>query len=153
MKTNRPIATKAPSLTRVTATPKPTAKTGSSSSARGYEAEYGTVEVFTTSGKVNMRSGPGKGNKVVTQVEKRGTSLGQLLDAKADSKGVVWFKAKYKGKTGWITSDYAYAVAGTPQVKEVRDTHRSSRPGLMKLFTISLTRLRGCRKSVFSSRS
>ena len=61
-----------------------------------------------------MRSGPGKGNKVVTQVEKRGTSLGQLLDAKADNKDVVWFKAKYKGKTGWVTSDYADAVAGTP---------------------------------------
>ena len=70
--------------------------------------------MFTTSGKVNMRSGPGKGNKVVTQVEKRGTRLGQLLDAKADNKDVVWFKAKYKGKTGWITSDYADAVAGAP---------------------------------------
>lgn len=61
-----------------------------------------------------MRSGPGKGNKIVTQVEKRGTSLGQLLDAKADNKDVVWFKAKYKGKTGWITSDYADAVVGAP---------------------------------------
>ena len=42
---------------------------------------------------------------------------------------------------------------GTPQVKLVRETHRSSRPGLMKLLTISLTRLRGSRKSVFSSKS
>ena len=33
-----------------------------------------------------------------------------------------------------------------PQVKEVRETHRSSRPGLMKLFTISWTRERGWRK-------
>ena len=35
----------------------------------------------------------------------------------------------------------------------VKDLSRlSSRPGLMKLLTISLTRLRGCRKSVSSSR-
>ena len=72
------------------------------------------MEVFTTSGKVNMRSGPSKDNKRVTQVERRGTNLGELLDAQADKKGVVWFKVKYKGKTGWITSDYATAVAGAP---------------------------------------
>ena len=41
---------------------------------------------------------------------------------------------------------------GMPQEKLVRLTHRSSRPGLMKLLTISLTRERGCRKSVSSSR-
>ena len=44
---------------------------------------------------------------------------------------------------------------GTPQVKEVRDTHRSCKPPSqsMKLFTISWTRLFGSRKPVFSSRS
>ena len=31
------------------------------------------------------------------------------------------------------------------QVKLVLDTHRSSRPGFMKLFTISFTRLLGCK--------
>ena len=40
-----------------------------------------------------------------------------------------------------------------PQEKLVRETHRSSRPGSRKFFTISWTRLRGWRKSVFSSRS
>jgi len=91
------------------ATPKPSS---SSKSTARLEAEYGTVEVFTTSGKVNMRSGPSKDNKRVTQVDKRNTNLGELLDAEADKKGVVWFKVKYKNKTGWLTSDYAKAVVG-----------------------------------------
>jgi len=84
----------------------------SSKSTAKLEAEYGTVEVFTTSGKVNLRSGPSKDNKRVTQVDKRNTNLGELLDAEADKKGVVWFKVKYKGKNGWITSDYAKAIVG-----------------------------------------
>lgn len=68
--------------------------------------------MFTTSAKVNLRSGPSKDKGRVTQVEKRNTCLGELLDAQADSKGVVWFKVKYKNKTGWITSDYSKAVVG-----------------------------------------
>ena len=44
------------------------------------------------------------------------------------------------------------ACAHVRAVKLVRDTHRSSRPGFMKLLTISLTRERGSRKSVSSSR-
>lgn len=96
-----------------TATPKPTRKPSSSSkSTAKLEADYGTVEVFTTSAKVNLRSGPSKDKGRVTQVEKRNTCLGELLDAQADSKGVVWFKVKYKNKTGWITSDYAKAIVG-----------------------------------------
>ena len=98
-----------------TATPKPTKKPSSSSeSTAKLEAEYGTVEVFTTSGKVNLRKGPSKDKSRVTQVEKRNTNLGELLDAQADKKGVVWFQIKHKKKTGWITSDYAKAVVGEP---------------------------------------
>ena len=96
-----------------TATPQPPKKPSSGSNATAnLEAEYGMVEVFTTSGKVNLRSGPSRDNKRVTQVDKRNTCLGELLDAEADNKGVVWFKVKYKNKTGWITSDYAKAVVG-----------------------------------------
>ena len=40
-----------------------------------------------------------------------------------------------------------------PQLKLVRDTHRSSRPGLMKLFIISFTRDGGVRKVPDSSSS
>ena len=98
-----------------TATPKPTKKPSSSGKSNAkLEAEYGTVEVFTTSGKVNMRSGPSKDKGRVMQVDKRNTNLGELLDAEADNKGVVWFKVKYKGKNGWLTSDYAKAVVGEP---------------------------------------
>jgi len=87
-------------------------KGAASKPAAKMEAKEGSVEVFTTAGKVNLRSGPGKDNKRVTQVDKRNTNLGELLDAKADKKGVVWFQIKHKKKTGWITSDYAKAVVG-----------------------------------------
>ena len=42
---------------------------------------------------------------------------------------------------------------GMPQVKLVRETQRSSRPGSMKFFIISFTRLAGSRKVPVSSSS
>ena len=104
--TPRPTATARP-----TATPRVTA---ANRNASALQAEAGVVEVFSTSGKVNMRSGPGKNNDRIQQVAKRNTNLGELLDAKADKTGVVWFKVKYKGKTSWITSEHAKAVVGQP---------------------------------------
>ena len=61
-----------------------------------------------------MRSGPSMGTKRVQQIEKRNTNLGELLDAQADDKGAVWFNVKYKSKKGWVTSEFAVAVAGKP---------------------------------------
>ncbi|MBE5776757.1 MAG: hypothetical protein E7326_04565 [Clostridiales bacterium] len=88
-------------------TKKPTAKVSSS-----FEAEEGTVQVFTTAGKVNLRSGPGKDHKYVDQVPKKNTCLGQLLDAQLDKHNVVWFQVEYDGRQCWITSQYAVAVPG-----------------------------------------
>lgn len=107
-KGTKPAATPKP-----TSTPKPTAQpsSGSKNSSK-FEAADGVVEVFTTSGKVNTRSGPGKDNKRVQQIAKRNTCLGELLDAQVDTKGVVWFKVEYKNKTCWVTSDYAKAIVG-----------------------------------------
>lgn len=108
--------------TKPTATPKPeetkkpvseTNKTSNSKkNSANMEAADGVVEVFTTAGSVNMRSGPGRSNKRVQQVAKRYTCLGELLDAQVDSKGTVWFQVEYKNKTCWVTSDYAKAVVG-----------------------------------------
>ena len=77
-------------------------------------------------------------------------------DAMARYKRLQGYNVKFLTGTdehGQKIEDKAKEAGVTPQVKLVRDTHRSSRPGLMKLLTISLTRLRGSRKSVFSSRS
>ena len=78
----------------------------------GYDAKPGMVEVFTTVGKVNLRSGPGRKNNITNNVPKRGTSLGELLDSEVDSSGNVWYKIRYKNRSGWITSDCAQAVPG-----------------------------------------
>jgi len=98
-----------------TATPKPTQKPSSSDKSNGQlAAEEGTILVYTTSGKVNTRSGPSKDNKRVQQIAKRNTCLGELLDAQADNKGVVWFKVEYKKKVCWVTSEFAKVVIGEP---------------------------------------
>ena len=102
--------------TKATATPKK--KTSSSSKkttsyeSYDYTAQDGMIEVYTTAGKVNLRTGPGKKNGTAGQVPKKNTSLGSMIEAEVDNTGNVWYKVRYKNKSGWITSDYARAVIG-----------------------------------------
>ena len=115
---------------KVTATPKPADKTEikatatpkektSSSSKKttsyesyDYTAQDGMIEVYTTAGKVNLRTGPGRKNGTAAQVAKKNTNLGAMIEAQVDSTGTVWFKVHYKNRNVWITSDYARAVIG-----------------------------------------
>jgi len=54
----------------------------------------------------------GSGKKLVNTVAKKNTCLGILLNAKADSKGTVWFQVRYKNKLCWVTSEFARAEIG-----------------------------------------
>ena len=86
-----------------TATPKPTKKPASSSKSYAkLEAEYGTIEVFTTSGKVNMRSGPGTQYGYVTGV--REGQWYEILDSRTGNTGKVWYYICVDGDYGWISS-------------------------------------------------
>ena len=80
----------------------------------------GDIAVYTRTGKVNLRSGPAKGNKLVEQVEKKGTYVGQLREAAADQNGDVWFKVKYGGKICWIMARYAVTEVETKDYSKER---------------------------------
>ena len=109
---------KAEGKTEAKATATPKKKTSSSSKkttsyeSYDYTAQDGMIEVYTTAGKVNLRTGPGKKNGISNQVPKKNTSLGSMIEAEVDSTGNVWYRVRYKNKSGWITSDYARAVIG-----------------------------------------
>jgi hypothetical protein len=78
------------------------------------------VQVFTTAGKVNLRSGPAKDNGRVAVTGKKNSNLGDLLDAQVDKNGTVWFQVEYKNKECWIMADFAQVVVGEIDFDETR---------------------------------
>ena len=80
-----------------------------------------------TTGKVYLRTGPGKGYKALCTVVK-GAKLTYLDDYYTDYRGVTWYNVSYKNKEGWVSSAYAelhgeevstwlYAVGGKCYVR------------------------------------
>ena len=61
--------------------------------------------VVTTTGSINLRKGPGLDYKSIRTIGE-GVSLNYDKTAK-DDRGVVWYRVKVKGKTGWVSSKYA----------------------------------------------
>ena len=57
-------------------------------------------------GSVNLRKGPGLGYGKVAAV-KKGTTLDYLGEISTDSRGVDWYKVRYRGKNVWISSRYS----------------------------------------------
>lgn len=112
--TNTPKPEKTSGVSKIPAKDKDKASGSKKSSGSNYhyDAADGEIEIYTTSGKVNLRSGPGKKNGLANQVPKKNTCLGNLIEAQVDSTGTVWYKVRYKNKNSWITSDYADVVIG-----------------------------------------
>lgn len=54
-------------------------------------------------GDCNLRTGPGLGYSVRTSVP-AGKKLTYLGSRKKDGRDVTWYKVKYNGKTGWVSS-------------------------------------------------
>lgn len=61
--------------------------------------------VKASSGSVTLRSKPNKNSSALGTISK-GTTVTFLNKASTDSRGVVWFKVKHNGKTGWVSSKY-----------------------------------------------
>lgn len=61
--------------------------------------------VKASSGSVVLRSKPNKDSSALDSISK-GTTVTFLNKASTDSRGVVWFKVKYNGQTGWVSSKY-----------------------------------------------
>ena len=68
----------------------------------------GTVR---TTGSVNLRKGPGLDYKTIRSISS-GVKLNYDKTSK-DDRGVVWYRVKYKGKTGWVSSKYAKEGSGS----------------------------------------
>ena len=60
----------------------------------------------TTTGDVNLRTGPGLGYGKVATVRK-GSTLKYLGKTSTDSRGVKWYKVSYNGDAVWISSKFA----------------------------------------------
>lgn len=60
---------------------------------------------ITTTGNVNLRKGAGLSYTSITSIP-TGVVLSYDKTSK-DSRGVTWYRVKYKGKTGWVSSKYA----------------------------------------------
>ena len=76
-------------------------------SAKAGKEEPTPVKSGTITWKANMRSKPCLSGKVVATVPK-GAKIKMLGVKQADSRGVYWYKASYRGKTGWISNASTY---------------------------------------------
>lgn len=81
----------------------PSASSGSSSS--GPEVGMSGSYVKASTGSVTLRSKPNLNGTALGTISK-GKTATFLNKASTDSRGVVWFKVKYNGKTGWVSSKY-----------------------------------------------
>jgi uncharacterized protein YgiM (DUF1202 family) len=57
-----------------------------------------------TGGRLTVRIAPGQGNRRITQIP-AGQDI-RVLDSIQGNDGFQWYKVSYKGKKGWVRSDY-----------------------------------------------
>jgi uncharacterized protein YgiM (DUF1202 family) len=78
-------------------------------------AEVGFVigdSVFINSNNVNIRSGPGTGNPVITQLDYG--ALGEVIGGPTSANGYVWYQIQYgTSSTGWVAGLYL-SLSSTP---------------------------------------
>ena len=79
----------------------------SGNKGKGGDDDGGDVKgtVTATGGDTNIRSSNNKDSKILG-VLKKGKSVSYLGEAKKDSRGVKWYKVKYKDQVGWVSSKY-----------------------------------------------
>lgn len=67
----------------------------------GYEARVCTNDV---GGSLSLRSRPGQGSRVLTQIP-AGNGI-RVLESRQGSDGFTWMKVSYGRRVGWVRSDY-----------------------------------------------
>lgn len=75
----------------------------SSSSSSSSSSYYGYVKA--TSHKVNLRDYPSLSGKDIGTMDK-GETATYLGEQSVDYRGVIWYKVRFAGKTGWISDRY-----------------------------------------------
>ena len=81
------------------------APSGGDDSSDDSGSSTGTKVVAT--GELTIRKSPDKTSGVVGYMAK-GKKGDYLGESKADNRGVVWYKIRYNGMTGWVSSRYSY---------------------------------------------
>lgn len=73
------------------------------------EVSGGKKYVTGYSGDTNVRTGPGRSYRSIGVLHKEEdcTYLGKTA---RDERGVIWYKVKYGGHTGWVSSKYTKRV-------------------------------------------
>ena len=66
----------------------------------------GDTEKVKATGNANVRTGPGLEYGIIGSISK-GDTLKYLGTAKKDDRGVRWYKVKFSGQSGWISSKYS----------------------------------------------
>lgn len=72
----------------------------------GSTSSGGDSDKVVTTGSVWMRKGAGLGYAKIAVVPE-GTTVSYLGESSTDSRGVKWFKVKYDGNTGWVSSKFS----------------------------------------------
>jgi uncharacterized protein YraI len=72
----------------------------------GGSSSGGDSDEVITTGNAWLRKGAGLGYAKISVVPE-GTTVSYLGQSSTDSRGVKWFKVKYDGDTGWISSKFS----------------------------------------------
>ena len=83
-------------------------------------------------GNCHLRKGPGLGYSIKRTVPS-GAKVTYLGSSKKDGRGVRWYKIKYSGSTGWVSSRYAKlssSSSGSGRVRTTGSVHIRTSPKL-----------------------
>ena len=74
------------------------------------EVSGGKKYITGYSGNTHVRTGPGRSYSSIGILHKEEdcTYLGKTA---RDERGVIWYKVKYGGRTGWVSSKYTKRVS------------------------------------------
>lgn len=84
----------------------------------------GAGDAVTTTGSVYMREGPGLGYDTIRAIDE-GMTLTYDKSQK-DSRGVTWYRVRYNGDRGWISSKYTRKGSGGSSSADSRVTTTGS---------------------------
>lgn len=74
--------------------------------AAGKEPAAQRAQTLCATGDVNLRDKPSLKGKVITGIP-QGTLMEYLDKTSTDDRGVKWYKVRYNGKKGWVSSKYS----------------------------------------------
>ena len=87
------------------------------------------AESITTTGSLNLRKGPGLDYRVLCSIDE-GVKLTYDRTSE-DDRGVVWYRVRYNGMRGWVSSMYAREGGGDSEgeVTTTNNVHLRTGPG------------------------